>query len=313
MGDLHGKFPDYGEDMEAIADALDAPLGAIVVAQLTYQLESIGVNCSSWNNTGPGCNDTIADGPPAGAWCTSVVARDNSTGSTTHGRNMDWDLPDSLLQYVFDVEAVRGGEIIYRGSTLAGFAGLFHGVSVGNASAPRFSSSMDARNRGGNAIKNLFRLITEGKHGTRTPAHNLRYVIENAKNYPEALSQLEENRLINQVYYIVGGSEGDGNIVERDHDKTHFAWPLPAKGDAAYPDWYRLKTNYDHSDDVPAADNRRTYGYQFMDEVGSTGHVDADVIWDKVMTRWPIYNPHTDITSVIKLDDGSMRTVVWME
>ena len=69
----------------------------------------------------------------------------------------------------------------------------------------------------------------------------------------------------------------------------HFAWPLPAIGDSAYPNWFRLKTNYDHAETPPDADARRGYGYRFMDEVGAQGKVDGDLLWSDVITQWPIY------------------------
>lgn len=39
--------------MKGLAKAYGIDLGDIVVMNLIYQVESIGLNCSTWNNTGP--------------------------------------------------------------------------------------------------------------------------------------------------------------------------------------------------------------------------------------------------------------------
>ena len=76
--------------------------------------------------------DTGEDGAPLDGGpglCTSIVAR-ASNGDIIHGRNLDWNLNDDLLQFAIDVEFQRGNVTVYRGSTLVGFVGILHGMNV---------------------------------------------------------------------------------------------------------------------------------------------------------------------------------------
>ena len=69
--DIHPYFGDYGDEMVGAAAALGLKPGDIVMLNLAYQLEYLGLNCSNWNNTGP----TVPDDPgcvdvdPKQDWC----------------------------------------------------------------------------------------------------------------------------------------------------------------------------------------------------------------------------------------------------
>eukprot|EP00971_Amphidinium_carterae_P012035 237573-Amphidinium_carterae.1 len=90
-------FPDdYRTEMQAIATSMDVDVGIVVMGNLLYELESIGLKCSMYNTTAP-CSKHITYDPssdmifpfrmkrtnskpgPKGL-CTSVVAQD-STGT----------------------------------------------------------------------------------------------------------------------------------------------------------------------------------------------------------------------------------------
>ena len=57
--------------MLGVAKAYDLDVGIIVAVNLVYQLESIGINCSNWNNTGPTTKDDpgCVDTDPSQKWC----------------------------------------------------------------------------------------------------------------------------------------------------------------------------------------------------------------------------------------------------
>merc|ERR1711871_1572881 len=69
--DIRPYFTDYGDEMLGIAEAFDLDVGYVTALNLVYQLESLGLNCSNWNNTGP----TRKDDPgcmkidPKQDWC----------------------------------------------------------------------------------------------------------------------------------------------------------------------------------------------------------------------------------------------------
>ena len=148
-GSVTSYFTDYGDEMEGLATALGVKKGEIVLLNLVMQIESLGLNCSNWNETAP----TVPDDPgcmlidPKQTWCychdahragalrgdardefvevirrpvdaadgphpglcTSVVAQ-NSSGIINHGRNLDWNLPVALRNLVVDLDVMRGGE-----------------------------------------------------------------------------------------------------------------------------------------------------------------------------------------------------------
>jgi len=60
-------FHDYGDEMHGYAQALNISDGDIVMVNLVYQLERLGIDCTSWNTTGP-TNDKICEfNPPPDA------------------------------------------------------------------------------------------------------------------------------------------------------------------------------------------------------------------------------------------------------
>ena len=69
--DIHPYFGDYGDEMVGAAAALGLKPGDIVMLNLAYQLEYLGLNCSNWNNTGPTLPDDpgCVDVDPKQDWC----------------------------------------------------------------------------------------------------------------------------------------------------------------------------------------------------------------------------------------------------
>merc|ERR1719320_2270823 len=132
----------------------------VVILNMAYQLEAIGINCSSQNTTGPGCDN---DGPPG--LCTSTVFN-GMDGEIYLARNLDWNFPDSLLDCVINIDYQSKNQTVYKGTTLVGFAGILNGVVPGG-----FSISMNARNSGGNILANFFELLAIG---AMTPTQLLR-------------------------------------------------------------------------------------------------------------------------------------------
>ena len=111
--------------MTGLAPALGLKLGEVVLMNLIYEVEHIGVNCSSNNVTGPVPNcggsearpafrnhDPEADGP---GLCTSIVGHD-SAGRVFHGRNLDWQIPTPLRKLMVDVDYMRNGVRIITAS-----------------------------------------------------------------------------------------------------------------------------------------------------------------------------------------------------
>ena len=92
-----------------------------------------------------------------------------------------------------------------------------------------------------------------------TPCQHSRYVMETATDYASAISLFETGNLIDDGFFIVGGAtSGEGAVVTRARNHNVDTWSIDLT-DTEH-GWYRLETNYDHDQPVPAADDRRTPG-----------------------------------------------------
>eukprot|EP00471_Norrisiella_sphaerica_P008577 CAMPEP_0184503630 /NCGR_PEP_ID=MMETSP0113_2-20130426/52007_1 /TAXON_ID=91329 /ORGANISM="Norrisiella sphaerica, Strain BC52" /LENGTH=440 /DNA_ID=CAMNT_0026893165 /DNA_START=1434 /DNA_END=2752 /DNA_ORIENTATION=+ len=320
-------FQEYGEEMVGLARALNMKVGDLVVMNLMYQLEHIGINCSNWNNTGPtakndpGCMDVdpkqeycychmhskhiredgwlklgdipafkdaqaragrvVGQGPNPGL-CSSIVARDED-GHIYHGRNLDWNLPDSVLKMAINVNFTKGGKTVFRASTLVGFVGVMNGMRPSG-----FSVSIDARGKGGKVIGNIKEALFH--HGI-TPSQHLRRSLETQSSFQDGVEFLSSGPLIDEAYYIVAGVSGnEGAVISRNRTGAIDVWAL---NDTT---WYRVQTNYDHWNPVPKADDRRTPEIQSMEMMGQSGVGIPGML--SVITKWPAYNHHTDYTGV---------------
>jgi N-acylethanolamine-hydrolysing acid amidase len=305
LKNLRGSFyDDYAQEMEGLAKALDVSLGDIVVVNLIYQIEGIGVKCSKRNTTGP-CPPT--EPGPAGL-CTGILADDGN--KVFQGRNMDWNLPPALLKFVIEADYQSQNRTKFVGVSVAGQVGVLHGLAPGG-----FSIEMNSRNTGGNVLANLADLIL----GAKTPGAVIRRALETETNFDDGVKFLSSERLANPVYFIVGGAEhGEGTILSRERKGLLDAWNLyeaPSKDTKKVniqPDWFRVQTNYDHWDPIPSYDNRRDPGVAHVKQFCNDGAgVDQNCVW-KAMTTWPTMNHHTDITSIMCAKTGYMNTTVWM-
>ncbi|GMI05306.1 hypothetical protein TrVE_jg1157 [Triparma verrucosa] len=313
-------FGDFGDEMKGYAEALDLDLGYVVAANLVYQLESIGVNCSNWNNTGPTgqCGDddvdevvwfesdhylrSLEDEVKTG-YCTSVVAEEAGDG-ILHGRNLDWNLEEELREFIITVDFQRGGSTLYTGSTIVSFVGILNAMKSGDDG---FSFSMDARCQGGKLWSNLLEALA---FGAMTPCQHSRYVMETATNYDEAVHLFETGHLIDDGYFIVGGaSPGQGAVVTRARNRDVDTWIIESSDDRG---WYRLETNYDHDQPVPTADDRRTPGYANMEAIGKEALNEENLLED-VMKQWPTFNPHTDLTCIMSAKYDIYDCSIWLD
>ena len=324
-------FGDFGEEMKGYAEGLGIDLGYVVAANLVYQLESVGNTCDSWNNTGPTgmCDDddwspsmkkesNDADivwyesehykrtntGKVKTGICTSVVSNEASNSKIIHGRNLDWNLEESLRALILTVDFVRGEEYLYTASSIISFVGILNAMKPGDDG---FSFSMDARCQGGKLWANLMESLAKG---AMTPCQHSRVVMENSNNFDEALANFGSGDLIDDGYFIVGGARPfDGAVVTRGRNRVIDVWNMDETDEKK--GWYRLETNYDHWSGVPSADDRRTPGYKNMESVGAE-NMDEDSML-AIMKSWPTYNEHTDLTCVMNAIENYYDCMWWSD
>ena len=334
-GDLTTYFPEYGDEMIGAAKALGMKTGDIVMVNLVYQIEHLGINCSNWNNTGPtvpndpGCmavdpdqkwcfckaanleaGRTYAatprvspdDGP--GGPCTSVVAQ-ASDGTIWHGRNLDWNLPPALRNLVVDLDFTRGNVTLFSATTFVGFSGVLNGIRRGLGGKPGgWTVSMDARGKGGKILYNLIEALATG---AVTPTQRIRQALEGGTDFGSAVTLLSSKPIVNEAYFVVGGvAAGEGVVIARDRNVAADRWYINASET-----FYRLETNYDRLEPVPTADDRRTPGNAHMDALGQAG-VDAAGMLG-VMKQWPTFNHHTDYTGVFSAANNIYNSMTWSD
>ncbi len=323
-GDIVGFFADYGEEMQGYARALNITDGDVVMINLVYQLERLGLQCDSWNNTGPVnpalCDrnnenyggftlldeDDLAEEGPG--QCTSFVAA-TPEGKIYHGRNLDWNLQDTLKSLIINVRYEKGGETIYHGTTVIGFVGIIHAVKPG-----AFAWSLDARRKGGNIPINLLGSLL--LDGTRTPEQNARWAFENADTFDNAVTMMGNTAIVNPVYYIISGVKyPEGAVLARDRQGVVHDWRMddevttPGVGTQA--NFWVGVTNYDLNMPVPPADERSTPMTDNLNALQGKDFDDSD-IWD-VLKTWPTFNTHTDIGAVVDVAEGTFDVVIWMD
>ena len=342
LGNITNYFgEELGGEMISLQKGFDGilKLGDVVAFNLIMQLESIGLNCSNWNNTGPtipndpGCMDV----DPKQTWCycrnssrttdmvsvasyrdvlnlpkkegpglcTSVVAQ-NDQGKIYHGRNLDWNIPAAVRSMVADIQYQRNGKTVFVGTTAVGFVGTFNGMIPGVATV-----SLDARDKGGKILGNLLQMLL---HKSVTPAQNMRLVLQNptSTSFQAVVDGLSTRAQIDQNYFIVGGAKaGEGAVVSRDRAKAADVWYLGRNKTSSNDGWYRLQTNYDHWNPVPKADDRRTPGNAHMDQMGQS-FTDLNTLFKDVVHVWPTFNHHTDYTVMMSASDNSYESTVWM-
>lgn len=318
-------FTDYGDEMIGLADGLGLDLGDVVSVNLIYQLERLGLNCSNWNNTGPTLDDDAISTPelsctqtrkkwedhladkykngPSGR-CTSIVSMDEY-GTITHGRNMDWSIPDSLRDLIIDVDFYRNGTLVATGTTAVGFVGLLNGV---RHDGEGWSVSMDARNHGGRIYFNLLQAL---ETHCLTPEQALRKTLESdwgADGFEGAVKKLSDVQIVDDVYYIMAGTgPTDGAVVTRARQHALNVWRIDESEENG---WFRVETNYDHWKPVPKADDRRDPANDMMIALGSPEGVNTDSMLS-VLKTWPVFNPHTTFTSMINPSTGLHNTSAW--
>ena len=207
--------------------------------------------------------------------------------------------------FVIDVDFMRGGELLYTGTTIVSFVGILNGMRPG---ADGYSFSMDARCQGGKLWANLLESLI---FGAMEPCQHARFVMENANNFEEAVHLFETGKIIDDGYFIIGGSEaGQGAVVTRARNHNVDTWRIDPE-DKEH-GWYRLETNYDHFDEVPTADDRRTPGFANMEAVG-VDNMNEDSLLSEVMTQWPTFNSHTDLTCIMRPATGLYDCTVWLD
>jgi hypothetical protein len=338
-GKLLPFFRDYGDEMKGYAKALNITDGDVVSINLIYQLERLGLSCDSWNNTGPSMacmlpknqDDDVEDDANFGPFmpypdsdeeeykremeevdspgpCTSFVVSDPE-GKIWAGRNLDWNFPDVLKEFIINVDYQKAGKTVFKATTAVGFVGILHAVKPG-----AFGWSMDARRKGGRIGANLLEMALV--RGDRTPEQHARYVFETEDNYASAVAAMGGTPIVNPVYYIISGvAKPEGVVLARDRQGVahtyEMAEEIASPGGNVQKDFWVGITNYDLEYHPLPADDRATPMTDNLNALEGK-QFDSKEVWE-ILETWPTFNGHTDITAVVDVASGSFDVVVWFD
>ncbi|KAI6659921.1 hypothetical protein LOD99_14261 [Oopsacas minuta] len=266
--DLDKYIPTpFSGEMIGLADTSNIPLSEIVLANLLYELT---------------------------AFCTSIVAQ-NNTGQIIHGRNLDYNLMKELKPLVIDVDFMRGGKIVYTGTTFAGYVGLLTAQK-----ADVLTITLNQRNEG-NILENLLDLLL-------TNHSMVSFTVRDTLDNPNVTFQSAVNYLaygvylVTPAYLIVGGVNTlEGVVITRGRISAISIRQL----DLVKGLWYVLETNYDYWTSPPPSDDRRDPAIQMLDKLGRD--IALDTLYS-VLNRKPVCNSQTTYTTVMSAADGAAYT-----
>ncbi|XP_072520996.1 N-acylethanolamine-hydrolyzing acid amidase-like [Salminus brasiliensis] len=227
------------------------------------------------------------------AFCTSIVAQ-NSNGNIYHGRNLDYP-HDVLKNLTLDIMFIKNGEVAYRGTSFAGYVGLWTGQS-----ANKFTVTGDQRNKG-----HWWENVISAFLLKSSPVSWLvRETLEEATDFQDAVQRLAKVPIITDVYYIVGGVHPkEGVVITRDRSGPADIWPL----DWTMGQWYLVETNFDHW--LPSPDHRRETAMKALNATGQS-NINIRSLY-QVLSVVPVCNSITVYTTVMSAaSPAEYRTVV---
>jgi hypothetical protein len=198
-----------------------------------------------------------------------------------------------------EVNFTRGGRVLYRGTTYAGYVGLLTGMKPGPNG---FSVSADQRHEGSkwdNVVEALF-----VKNATAA-AWLMRRTLDSTADFAGALDILSNHPIVAPIYMILGGVSGKNNeaaVITRDRNSAANVWRL----DAAAGRWFEVETNWDHW--KKAGDDRRKTANDGMAKIGRD-KMSLPAMFD-VLSTPPVMNSHTTYTALMSAATDTYSTEV---
>jgi len=297
LGGLQNLFPDDGKAAGEVGKLLNLGyLPGELAGEIQGCALAMGVDIGwlTWFNLGY----EVTDG------CTSIVAQ-TPTGKIIHARNMDfWDgiwATNLLKNLSIQVDFKKGGKTLFHSTGFAGYVGVLSGMRP-NA----FSISIDTRYYP-EGIAQLFEevILFLTEKNASCVSHLTRQVLTRETSYEAALKNLDNDLLVADVYYILGGlTAGQGAVISRNRDNAADVWTLSGSDR-----WFEVQTNYDHWQQPPWFDNRVDPANDAMNAIGQK-NISLDIIFKKVLSLKPVFNLQTTFTVLASAADGTYKSFV---
>jgi acid ceramidase len=279
-------FPSkYAQEIDGIAEATGISVADLSMMNIYYELSR---------------------------FCTSIVAQ-ASSGQIFHARNLDfgqlfvwdiqkhgWHLSEALKKITVNLNFVKGGKVIFKGTTFAGHLGVITGMKMNE-----FTISMNAKVK-----PDIAKVISWLAGGLNDSDIHFamwaeREVMEHANTYAEAKDFLSNIVQLAGCYYILGGKNpNEGVIIVRNEtDVLDYV-----EMDADNGKWYVLQTNYDPDQTPLFIDDRRTPGNNCMQTLGQ-GNVSAAGIYEVLSSKTTL-NKTTVHTVIMSIATGLYETFI---
>jgi acid ceramidase len=256
--DKHIPQP-YHDEFYSIARAISMPLADIVLINLVYELRT---------------------------YCTSLLVR-RVNGTILHGRNLDFDLETDLLRRLtFHGKFFRTSkpEFQYESIHFAGSIGLLTGLRQEYFSLSINQRITSEKDWWMNALISILHLHA-------VPLFILtRSIFDNPfMSYQEMKYTLQNQHLIAPVYFILTDGRTSGMIITR--NRLNSINPIELNSTL-------VQTNYDHWEDDPLDDPRRTAAENILGTFNST-EMTMNNIFDIVLSVIPVLNEITIYTAIM--------------
>jgi len=227
------------------------------------------------------------------AGCTSIITQDLQ-GRIIHARNLDFNLAPTLRKLVIEVEFYKGGSLLFKGVTYAGYFGILTGMKPGC-----FSITLNERDTGDLLENALEALLVPG---TTASAFLVRNILETQTTYADALNLLANTSTPAPAYIILSGvSDGEGAVITRDRDGAANIWNLDPKSGR----WFLVQTNDDHW--LPPADDRRQIAINGIQNC--TQNINSNCIF-KVLSIPDVLNDGTTYTAIMSAQTGDFAATL---
>jgi acid ceramidase len=213
----------YYDDIEAIAELADLPMGRLIAMQLFYEIS---------------------------AQCTAVVAPSRRLGGApVLVRTMDWEM-EFLKPLTVQLHFRRGGRDLFIASTWVGCVGIFTGMAV-RPDGSNFGVCINSRHT---SDKGSMASILSGLRSKWPTSFIIRHVLEQATSYDHCVGWLRTAKLLAPVYFtICGAAPGQACLVTRGRKIDDMFWTLEAHGPI-------VQANHDHWDTRPNEDSMESFG-----------------------------------------------------
>ena len=123
---LAGVLPKVAKDM--------ATIGSLMHEVLPQEIRDEITGCSTAMGTSVGWATLLNVGYEVSDACTSIVAA-LPDGTVLHGRNLDFwagmGFTNTLKELAFEANIMKGGKLLYKSTTFAGYVGVLSGMKPG--------------------------------------------------------------------------------------------------------------------------------------------------------------------------------------